>query len=45
MEIETDKVQIRIQKRTEGEIIGRLLFLGFWVYLGLMAIFIFSMLT
>jgi hypothetical protein len=45
MEIEIDKVQSRIQKRTEGEIIGRLMFLGFWVYFGLIAIFIFRMLT
>jgi len=45
MEIETDKVQTRIQKRAEGETMGRLLFLGFWVYSGLIAIFIFRILT
>lgn len=42
---EPDKIQTRIQKRTEDETIGRLLFLSLWVYFGLIAIFIFSILT
>ena len=47
MHIEIDELQTSIQEGSgiDSETKGRLLFLGFWGYLGLMAIFIVSVLT
>jgi hypothetical protein len=47
MEIELDELQTRVQEGTgiDGETRGRLLFLGFWGYLALIAIFILKILT